>query len=164
MCQIMENDDDLIALAKQQQAELKTEIQKVGHELTTLKELAASASADARSVAESIIAPQAKTLIWWVKGFLAVVGTTSTLVMSVAVMWLNANYLNLKTYNEEKREREVSFESSRKSQLGFNEKIVGQLNAVELAIGLNNQSSQDARRSLDDMRGDIRELRRDLKR
>lgn len=152
MCKIMTEDSELVRLAKDQQVALMSEIGKVAKATQELKSLASSASVDAREVAENIIAPKVQNIITWVKAVLMLLSGVMTIVGGCAILWLNANYVSL-----------TSNDAAWVIQNRVNESGLKQFQSLELATRLNNQSTEQNRQLIDDMREDIKELRKVLK-
>ncbi len=157
MCQIMSNDPELIALATQQQDELKDEIQLVAQEVRWLKELATKASSDAHNVSENFIGPRVQNIVAWYKAFIIFFSTIISILAATAAMWLNTNYVNRTAYEQDQN-------AAWGKQIGINEGSVKQFQNLELASRLANQSNEENRRLIEKMDEDIKELRRVLKR
>jgi hypothetical protein len=163
MCQIMDSDPELIALAKLQQEELKSEIQKVGKELGDLRKLATCASTDARYVSENIIGPKVKSVLIWYKAAIVVFSSVITVVGAFTVLWLNANYIPRDFYERDQSAWRTEQDQAWVKQIGINEGGLKQFQSLEMASRLNNQSTEEQKRIIASMQEDIKELRRVLR-
>ncbi len=157
----MSEDSELVRLSKEQQAELMDEIGKVARSTGELKNLVDLASYDARVVVESVIGPKIKSFMFWLKALVAVIPCATTAAVWVAVLWLDSKYVTLGNYERDRTARDSALESKWDSawdkQIVINVKGAAQMSDLAAGVKLNNQS-------IDDIKYDIKELERILKR
>lgn len=146
----MTNDPDLVQLAKDQQAEIMSELNGLAQNIGALKGIASSASTDAREFA-GLISPEARSLINWCKATMLIGAAFISLVGTAAVLWLNANFVSTRVNDE-----------AWGKQVNINLNNYSQFKALEIVTRVNDVADAEQNRRLDEMDTDLRELRQVL--